>query len=82
MLGIDDRGAGFDDATGALAPGRVHVGVVEGVERITRSDLEEEASAGVRVVDEELEAVILGVPERRISSVLLRRWASSRPAQM
>jgi len=62
-LAIDDRPLVSAYAVRVLAPGRVGVGVVEGVDRIARCDLNVKARAGCQVSDGKFHSVELGVPK-------------------
>jgi hypothetical protein len=48
---------------GVIAPGRVGVRVVEGVDRAARRDVEVEARPGLDVADGKLHALAVRVPE-------------------
>ena len=64
-LAIDDRRVGPDYAVRALAPGRVRVALVEGVDRTAWGDLNAKARGGCQVTDGKLHPLDLGMPEEQ-----------------
>src|SRR2546428_7143247 len=64
-LAIDDHPLVLLHAVRALAPGRVGVGVVEGVDRIRRRDLDVKAVPGRLVEDGKLHLLDRGMPKQQ-----------------